>query len=154
MDEIEGTYIYYTPYHEEIVIKGIEAINDYLIHASDKEKRSLLFCLDKYLDPYYGYPLPFFDEAIAVLEEHLFMEHNKEVKEDILQLLSNYSKDRLDYLAEHLDRMDNELLADAIYSLGLTFNQTYIPILKSFENHKNMGVQRAVKEAIETIGGG
>lgn len=135
MDEIEGTYIYYTPYHEEIVIKGIEAINDYLIHASDKEKRSLLFCLDKYLDPYYGYPLPF-------------------LKVDILQLLANYSKDRLDYLAEHLDRMGNELLADAIYSLGLTFNQTYIPILKSFENHKNMGVQRAAKEAIETIDGG
>lgn len=35
MDEIEGSYIYYTAYHEEIVTKGIEAINDYLTHASD-----------------------------------------------------------------------------------------------------------------------
>ncbi len=65
----------------------------------DSEKRSLLFCLDRYLnDPYYGYNLPCFDGIIRLLEKHLFVNHIKAVKKDILQLLRDYSSTNLDLL--------------------------------------------------------
>ncbi|QGQ96427.1 hypothetical protein EHS13_16815 [Paenibacillus psychroresistens] len=80
----------YTRKHQDIVIRGVDAIGEILKSANAVEKRSILFCLDKYLDPYFWYNLPYFDEIIVLLEKHLFEKHDKEVKEDILQLLTDY----------------------------------------------------------------
>lgn len=151
LNETGNSFVTYTKHHEEIVNNGVDAINAFLINAKFGEKRSLLFCLDKYLDPYYGYNLPFFDEVISVLEKHLLIDHDKEVKEDILRLLTEYSKDSLDYLADNIEQIDYEFLADAIYALGLTFNKKYIPILITYENHNNVRIQYVAKEAIEII---
>jgi hypothetical protein len=43
----------YSKKHEEIVNRGVDAISEILKSADVDEKRSILFCLDKYLDPYY-----------------------------------------------------------------------------------------------------
>jgi hypothetical protein len=140
--------ITYTKKHEDIVNKGADAIGEVLNSADVDEKRSILFCLDKYLDPYFGYNLPYFDEIIILLEKHLFENHDKEVKEDILQLLSSYSKDSLDYLAERMDSIEFELLGDAIYALGNTFNVKYAPIFISYENHDYLNIRNIAKEAL------
>jgi HEAT repeat protein len=78
----------------------------------------------------------------------LFENHDKEVKEDILQLLTDYSKDSLDYLAERIELIETELLADAIYALGLTFNIKYVPTLIRYENHEHTTVRNVAKEAL------
>ncbi|MEV5026674.1 hypothetical protein [Paenibacillus sp. LPE1-1-1.1] len=140
--------ISYTKKHQDIVKKGVDAIGEILKSANVNEKRSILFCLDKYLDPYFGYNLPFFDEIIVLLEKHLFENHDKEVKEDVLQLLTDYSKDSLDYLAEKIELIEFELLADAIYALGSTFNLKYVPIFIRYENHENLNVRNVAKESL------
>ncbi|MCU6793505.1 hypothetical protein OB236_15475 [Paenibacillus sp. WQ 127069] len=132
----------------EIVNRGVDAISEILKSADIDEKRSILFCLDKYLDPYYGYNLPYFDEILVLLEKHLFENHDKEVKEDILQLLTDYSKDTLDYLAERIESIEFELLADAIYALGLTFNLKYVPIFIRYENDEHLNVRNVAKEVL------
>lgn len=140
--------ISYTKKHEDVVNRGIEAIDEILKNANVDEKRSILFCLDKYLDPHFRYTLPYFDEIIVLLEKHLFENHDKEVKEDILQLLTGYSKDSLDYLAERIELIEFELLADAIYALGATFNLKYAPIIIKYEDHENSNVRNVAKEVL------
>jgi hypothetical protein len=135
--------ISYTKKHQDIVKKGVDAIGEILKSANVDEKRSILFCLDKYLDPYFEYNLPYFDEIIVLLEKHLFENHDKEVKGDILQLLTDYSKDSLDYLAERIELIEFELLADAIYALGS--NLKYVPIFIRYENHENLNVRNVAK---------
>ncbi|RAV21500.1 hypothetical protein [Paenibacillus contaminans] len=143
--------IIYTKKHEDIVNRGVDAIDEFLKSSNVDEKRSILFCLDKYLDPYFEYDLPYFDKVIVLLEKHLFENHEKEVKEEILKLLAGYSEDSLEYLAERIEFIESELLADAIYALGLTFNVKYVPILSRYENHEHTNVRNAAKVALSEL---
>ena len=72
MEENGSSYISYSQKHNKIVESGSVAIKKYLSESDYGEKRSLLLCLDRYLDPYFGYNLPFFDEIILLLQEQLF----------------------------------------------------------------------------------
>lgn len=148
MSENKVDYVAYSQEHKMIVEAGIDSIERVLKGTNNAEKRSLLLCLDKYLDPYYGYKLTYFDEIITIIQQHLFLEESKEVKEDILQLLTDYAKGSLDYLADRIDNIDFELLGDALYALGNTYNNKYIPIFISYENHNNPMVQLAAREAL------
>ncbi|WP_340007220.1 hypothetical protein MHH52_05810 [Paenibacillus sp. FSL K6-0276] len=148
MDEREVSYVTYTQKHRDIIITGVTAINDFLNSKDVSEKRSLLFCLDRYLDPYFGYDLPYFDDIILLLEKHLLFDHSKEIKQDIFQLLNDYSKSKLDYLADHIEEMDFEFLADAIYALSNTYNKQYIPIFIMYENHHDKNVSDTAKNAL------
>jgi hypothetical protein len=141
----------YTKKHVEIVTNGLLSINEVLNSTNVSEKRSILFCLDKYLDPYYGYNLSYFDDIILLLQKHLCMKEEKEVKEDILQLLTDYSKDSLDYLAEKIDEIEPSLLANSLYALACTFNEKYVPIFIRYKDHENQIVQNTAKEALAEL---
>ncbi|WP_132416993.1 hypothetical protein [Paenibacillus albiflavus] len=148
MNDTECNFVTYNKSHEEIINNGIEAISDYLIRANESEKRSLLLCLDKFLDPYYGYKLTYFNEIIILLQKNLFVDHSKVVKEDLIQLITDYSLETLDYLADNIDSIEPELLSDAINALGSTYNMLYLPIFIRYENHGNGVVQESAKEAL------
>lgn len=117
------TYITYTSHHQQIATSGTDQIDSFLKSQNNDEKRNILFCLDKLLDPYYGYHLPNHDEITLILEKHLFERHNKEVKEDILQLLTEYATKPLSYLAEHIEKIEPELREDALYAIQLNLNE-------------------------------
>ena len=51
------SYITYTDAEMEIVKSGIEAIRNVLMGTDMGKKESLLFCLDRFLDPWFGYQL-------------------------------------------------------------------------------------------------
>ncbi|WP_449601887.1 hypothetical protein [Paenibacillus sp. Marseille-Q9583] len=148
MGERDGSYVTYTQKHRDIIITGVTAINDFLNRKDVSEKRSLLFCLDRYLDPYFGYDLPYFDDIILLLEKHLLFNHSKEINQDINQLLNDYSKSNLDYLADHIEEIDPEFLADALYTLSNTYNKRYVPIFIKFEIHHNQNVSNTAKNAL------
>ncbi|MFW2492031.1 hypothetical protein ACN077_26265 [Clostridium chromiireducens] len=150
MSENKVDFVTYTNDHSSIVKSGINAISKVLKGTDIAEKRSLLFCLDKYLDPYYGYNLPYSDDIFILLQEQLFLTDTKEVKEDILQLLRDYSKKSLDYLAEKLEELESEpdLLQDALYALGNTYNLKYVPVFIRYESHHNPFIRSAVKEIL------
>ncbi|MDQ2088018.1 hypothetical protein RBH29_16435 [Herbivorax sp. ANBcel31] len=151
MSENEFDLVTYTKEHQNIVKSGIDDISKILNGRDVEEKRSLLFCLDKYLDPYYGYNLPYFDDIMFLLQKRLFVEADKDVKDDILQLLTDYSRNSLDYLADNIEMVEPELLEDAIYALELTYNQKYVPIFIKYEFHENPHVQVVAKEALTEL---
>lgn len=148
MDNQQASSITYTGQHMELVRQGLQSIYEFWQSANPEEKRSLLFCLDRYLDPYFGYELSFKEELVQLLERELFSSNVQIVKEDIIQLLAEYASDKLDYLAEHLIDIDPELLPDAIYALGLTFNADYIPIVTRFEQHEQPAARAAAAQAL------
>ena len=79
--------VHYEKRHEEIVESGIDALSMALHNENEEEKASILFCLDKYLDPYYGYKLPYESDIIALLQCVFFENNSVYIKEDILDLL-------------------------------------------------------------------
>ncbi len=141
------TYITYSKEQCEIVEQGVESIKEILEKGNTDDKRSLLFCLDKYLDPYYGYKLSYRKDMFLLLQKQLFTDNHIEVKEDILQLLF-YSDGNLDYLADRVDTVESQLLPYAIETLGDAYNMEYLYIFKKYENHENTAVRTAAKEAI------
>ncbi len=62
-------------------------------------------------------------------------ENNVDVREDILSLLILYAGSELDYLAENIDLLREEDLADGIAALGNTYNWKYIDIIRQYKNN-------------------
>jgi hypothetical protein len=147
------SFVTYSQNHREIVESGSEAVKKRLTEADYDEKRSLLFCLDRYLDPYYGYNLPFFDEIILLLQEQLFAEEDEDVIADILQLLTDYSKEQLDYLADHIEELHQHYLANALNAIGNTYNEKYVPLLIKYGFHAKLNVQEAAQDALKELSG-
>lgn len=115
--------VFYEKRHEQLVESGIEKLSMALYNETEEEKASILFCLDKYLDPYFGYNL-FYEADIIILLQCILFEHNSvEIKEDILDLLELYGKQPLNILWENLDKLSGELLYHAKHIL---FDEEYI----------------------------
>ncbi|MBV1909347.1 MAG: hypothetical protein KUG78_08490 [Kangiellaceae bacterium] len=81
------SFVQYDKKHAEVVETGIESIISYYGENSLKEKRSLLLCLDRYLDPYYKYDLSYAGKIYKWLDNELTKAPTIEIKEDIFQLL-------------------------------------------------------------------
>ncbi len=150
MGNQEFEFITYSKEQSIIVESGIKTIRE-VFSTSSACKRSLLFCFDKYLDPYYGYELSYFDEIIILLQEYLIKNEDIKVKKDILNLLSLYSKNELDYLADKIDLIEPELLAETLYTLNMTYNPKYISIISKYENHQSENVRNVVKVALSDL---
>lgn len=144
------TYISYSKEHMQIVSEGIDSINKVLNGKEMASIKSLLFCLDRYMDPYYGYKLSFYDELVCLLQRQLFMDFPIDVKEDILDLLI-YNNDNLDYLAERIDIIECRLLAQSIATISCTYNKKYISIYEKYKNHEDKYVREEAMEAIAEL---
>lgn len=103
--------------HMELVESGIEPLSYALYNETEEEKASILLCLDRYLDPYFGYNLPYESEIIILLQHILFEDNSMDIKEDILDLLQFYAKQPLDILEKRLDKLSGKLLMQARYIL-------------------------------------
>lgn len=106
-------YATYSDREETIIRAGIDTIRAYFRTADEQEKRDLLFCLDKYLDPWFGYELPYADEIFRFLEETVLSENESlNVREDALNLIGSYGYTTA-ILEEHLDLVPESLRFDA-----------------------------------------
>ena len=85
------SYITYTDDEINIVEKGIEEVRKVLMGGDCGKKRSLLFCLDWYLDPYYGNKLSYRDELVTLLQLVVVKEKDKDVIWDVVDLLREYT---------------------------------------------------------------
>ncbi len=104
-------YAAYSDKENEVIRQGIGAIRAYFANANEQEKKDLLFCLDRFLDPWFGYDLPYAEEIWRFLEEIVISDEILDVKEDALALICNYGTVSA-ILTEHLDRVPEELLFD------------------------------------------
>ncbi len=143
--------IAYGESHMEIVRSGAEAVETFLLNAGNDERLSLLFCLDRYLDPYFGYNLPYAGEIFEILQREALRERSKEVKEDALQLIGLYAGRRMDTLANRIDEIEPELLRDAIEALGSSYNPQYAGIVARFLEHEDPAVRCTAQEAWNEI---
>jgi hypothetical protein len=105
--------------HEEIVEKGVSAIAEVLKGTNDAEKESLLFCLDKYLDPWFGYKLPYANEIFKLLEYVVIDTNTIPVKKDALQLLTDYAWPPFSILEENIDKIEDGLIEDVRYAINM-----------------------------------
>lgn len=143
--------IVYGDSHMEIVRSGAEAIETFLQNAGDDERLNLLFCLDRYLDPYFGYNLPYAEEIFEILQREVLRERSKEVKEDALQLISLYSGPRMETLANRIDEVEPELLRDVIEALGSSYNPQYAGIIARFLEHEDPVIRGTAQGALNEI---
>ncbi|MBQ5312334.1 MAG: hypothetical protein ILP19_09920 [Oscillospiraceae bacterium] len=77
----------YTSEEREIAEGGMDGINKVLFGDDKNRIRSLLFCLELYIDPYYGHPLPYYDELDESLQRLLIQTQDDDIIDDICDLL-------------------------------------------------------------------
>ena len=116
----DGTcFISYNKGHMEIVNKGIDAISEVLYGTDMAEKESLLYCLDRYLDPWFGLKLPFEKELFELFQYVLISPNAMSVKEEALFLLENYSWPPFPILENNLDKIEPELMEGVEYVINM-----------------------------------
>ncbi len=112
-------YITYSKNEENIVENGVTAIQTVLMGTDNDAKASLLFCLDKYLDPYYGYNLPYVNEIYDLLETVVISPNTIDIREDALDLLISYAGGPFPIIEKHYDSLPEEINADAKYAVNM-----------------------------------
>ncbi|MBR7038083.1 MAG: hypothetical protein IKI21_02380 [Oscillospiraceae bacterium] len=105
--------VYYDDRHERIVARGPAAIAAVLLGDDVAEARSLLLCLDYYLDPYYGHTLPYEAEIWPLLQTCLVEAQDDGVIAACLQLLGDYATVPLPILEAGLPRVKERWRPDA-----------------------------------------
>lgn len=111
--------VVYSDKHSEIIKKGIEAISDVLSGDNTSEKESLLLCLDKFLDPYFGYKLPYESEIFILLQQFIINDNPVEIKQDAIDLLTSYAWPPFPILEKNLDKIETELLPNVNYAINM-----------------------------------
>lgn len=87
----ESRSVTYSEIEIDIVEKGgVPAINDVLFSGTDEEKERLLFCLDRYLDPWFKFNLPYEKEIVEALQKVITQTNSLEVKDDAIRLLIDF----------------------------------------------------------------
>ena len=89
--DVDVDVVQYDSIHCEIVESAVDSIVAYYDKGSKSEKRSILFCLDRYLDPYYQYKLPHEEKIFSWLEGEFYKVEDMKVKKEIYELVYNYS---------------------------------------------------------------
>lgn len=113
--EQEVSYVTYSDREENIVESGFPAVSEILRNGSCEEQRRLLFCLDKYLDPYFHLKLNYKDLLTDALQTLCVTSDNTDVIEDALQLLSDYLWGPFPILEEHLQSVPESVRGYASY---------------------------------------
>lgn len=119
MDNNESRTVYYDKRHVDIVTSGFDAISEILSGSDLIEKESLLLCLDKYLDPWYGYNLPYAEAIFEALQYVVISPNSIYIKEDALHLLTAYSWPPFLILENNLDKVESTLLPDVNYAINM-----------------------------------
>ena len=112
-------YISYTDVEMNIVIEGPTAIQTFLCYGDENEKKRLLFCLDRYLDPWFNYNLPYINEIFEILQIVITRTNSVDVKEEALRLLIDYAYAPFTILEKYnrYAEVESEIKEDLIYLL-------------------------------------
>ncbi len=114
-----GRSVFYSEEHNKIVESGIDAIERVFLGENLPEKESLLLCLDKYLDPWFGYKLAYEQEIIRLLEKVVVLENPLYIKQDALDLICAYAHPPFPLLEENLAHIDPILLPEVRYAISM-----------------------------------
>ena len=113
------SYVTYSEEEMNIIEDGITEIQKVLMGGDADQKRRLLFCLDRYMDPYFGYQLPFIEELSRLLETVVVSPNEEDVIEDALQLLGDYAYGPFKILEQNMEKIPGALRAEASYVINM-----------------------------------
>ena len=105
-------FISYSEHEKEIVRKGIDAIQEVLMGSNNEEKRSLLFALDWFMDPYYKqdhYIANIHDELIDLLQTVIITSNDDDVADDEINLLSSYAWPPFEILENNMNKVSVQM---------------------------------------------
>lgn len=115
-------YITYGQNERDIIKKGIVAIQEVLMGDNTDEKRSLLFALDWFMDPYYKQDIYIADireDLNKLLQTVVIWSNDDEVSEDALDLLRAYEWPPFEILEKNRDRVSKQLMPDVLYVINM-----------------------------------
>lgn len=119
----------YSDDERDIIKGGITAIRRVLTGNDTESKERLLFCLDYYLDPFYGHPLSYEEKIVTLLQEVIVSPNPLTVKEDALNLLTSYEYPPFPLLENGLTLIEPELRPDIRYALNMRKNDKLLTAL-------------------------
>ena len=107
---VEGKHISYGRDTRDIVEQGgIEAIRDVLYHGTYEESAGLLFCLERYLDPWFGYvDIPEFQPLI----DNIFLLLQEVILDEKLNIDKREAMHQLEYCQKSFAVFEKALDAD------------------------------------------
>lgn len=109
----------YSNHEMEIVKQGLSAVKEVLLGPDMEAKNRLLFFLDRFLDPWFGYELPDRGEIIDLLQTVVISQNSISVKEAALQLLCDYAWPPFLLLEKNFDAIEAELKPEAGYAIHM-----------------------------------
>ena len=109
--------VYYDDSHQKIVESGIPEIKKVLFGNDISEIRSVLLCLDYYLDPYYKNTLSYEREIYDLLQELIIYSHDDDVITSCLQLIGDHCRIPLLILEKGFDNIKDKWKPDVRYIL-------------------------------------
>ncbi|MDE7476555.1 MAG: hypothetical protein K2M91_01160 [Lachnospiraceae bacterium] len=115
-------YVSYGEKEIEIVKKGIAAMQEVLMGDNNDEKRSLLFALDWFMDPYYKqdiYIADIRDDLDKLLQTVVILSNDYDVSEAALQLLTDYQGPPFEILEKNIDKVSSKLKPDVLYAINM-----------------------------------
>ena len=110
--------IYYDDSHQKIIEGGISEIKRVLLGNDTPEIKSVLLCLDFYLDPYYKNTLSYETEIYDLLQGLVICSQDDDIIRACLQLIGNYSCIPLSILEENFDKVKDNWKPDVRYILN------------------------------------
>lgn len=115
------SYVTYLKEEEQIIESGIENILKVLMGQDSNKKRSLLFCLDKYLDDYFkDYCVKYENEILNLLQFVIITPNDIKVIEDAIDLLTSYSDETYSFeiLEKNLNLIPENFKSDIKYIIS------------------------------------
>lgn len=119
----------YSDKEKQIITSGIAAVRDVLLGNDMEGKERLLFCLDYFLDSYYKMKLPYEDEIMELLQMVIISPNPLTVKEDALNLLTDYAYPPFPVLERNLEQIEDTLKPNVLYALNMGNEQSIIHAL-------------------------
>ena len=114
------SYISYGEDEKKIIREGSASIREVLMGRDIDKKKSLLFALDWFMDPYYKQDISnLHDDLITLLEEVIISSEDDEVSEDALNLLSSYEWPPFKILEKNLHKVSARLKPDVLYVINM-----------------------------------
>ena len=138
-------FVSYSDDEMNIVEGGILEIQKILMGNDSDKKRRLLFCLDRYMDPYYGYHLPFQEELIRLLEAVVVSPNENDVIEDALQLLGDYTIGPYEIIEKSIEKIPEELKPEVFWVI----NQHRIYAIEELVNEECKRIFEAGRDSIK-----
>lgn len=119
----------YSDDERDIIKHGTAAIREVLMGHDTESKERLLFCLDYYLDPFYGNPLACEKDIVTLLQQVIVSPNPMTVKEDALNLLTSYEYPPFPILEMRLEQIEPQLRPDVRYALDMRKNDCLLTAL-------------------------